>query len=657
MAKKKTDKEDVISVNSQATKKKDNSISDSDMLSRCITDYTLAEDYKKKNYFQTWKDCYMLYNNKRVHKGYNGGMADVFIPEVFTIVESIVANVGAANPTFDYVRSSPEQEDQVDVLNKLTDYWWDKSRLSLKTQSWTRDSILYGMGVMFGAWDSKKNCPAFKNIPLWDFFIDPSATTLEDAGYCGHRYLTSISNLKRQMIYDAKSGKYVEKYKGLDQLSKHERPSTGQEEDLTDKELKETVLGGSTIQKLQCDLKDSNGASIASDRQQEQVEVIYYCTYDEIIEVANRKVVIYRGENPYHKKAETKTISVERYDEATDDTTYQDVEQERPAIGPFYPYATLRNYIDPSLFYGTGDIERVIGHQERINDIANMEQDNLAYMINSTWIIDPSQAHLKNKIKSKPGFVIVAPPNLVRQADKPIDNGSASRMIASGKEEMRRTTSANEVAQGFISSGGRKSATEIEAQMKTSSQRFATKLRNMENEGFKQLAKMMLDMARIFMVKPEPVRVIKDGKANFISFNPNEYWGEYEPMVMLESSSKALAIERGQEYANLFNVLERQELIDKEKLLEQTLPSMFPMIKSEAKELIRSQADIMNQKMEEQKQMMAVEKARQDMGIASSGGQQAQAQQAQLAGAGQFPTGDPSMEQLGSLLGGAMQQQ
>jgi hypothetical protein len=44
--------------------------------------------------------------------------------------------------------------------------------------------------------------PVMVNVPIRDFFIDPTATGLDNARYMGRRYLTTIDELKSYEIID-----------------------------------------------------------------------------------------------------------------------------------------------------------------------------------------------------------------------------------------------------------------------------------------------------------------------------------------------------------------------------------------------------------------------------------------------------------------------
>jgi hypothetical protein len=132
-----------------------------DRLNTYLQDYHDAYEYVRNSYHDTWYQCYSVYNQKRVKIGYNS-ISDSFVPETRTIVESLVANIAGGAPKFVYIPTNEEQETETDVLTELMDYYWDCNHMGTKAQSWVRDSILYGTGVLYVSWDGKRNIPGRK---------------------------------------------------------------------------------------------------------------------------------------------------------------------------------------------------------------------------------------------------------------------------------------------------------------------------------------------------------------------------------------------------------------------------------------------------------------------------------------------------------------
>jgi hypothetical protein len=85
-------------------------------------------------------------------------------------------------------------------LNALLDFYWEKDQWSIKIINTGRGTDAGRHGVDYFCWEGDH--PVLINVPIRDFFIDPTATTLENARYMGRRYLTTIDELKSYEIID-----------------------------------------------------------------------------------------------------------------------------------------------------------------------------------------------------------------------------------------------------------------------------------------------------------------------------------------------------------------------------------------------------------------------------------------------------------------------
>ena len=522
-------------------------------------DFKVARDYVKKFKQNTWDDCWSAYNNIRTKRGYDG-IADDFIPETFTIVESIKANIAGGKPKFNFVPISEEQNQETSVINELMDFYWDQNNMTEKVQDWVQDMLVYGNGIMMVSWEG--DMPHMTNIPLRDFFVDPTATHMNRPGapgypkYAGYRFLTTVEELKNRKIVDPETGEMKLLYQNLDDIGDLN------EDDPTDKTVKEKLLGST--------LPDKKG----------QVEVIVYYTRKKKIVIANRETLIYEGENPY--KRDKKTKKVTRILDGVELTT----DVEFPEIKGFLPFAILRNYVDTSLFYAKGDVEVILPRQERLNDISSQKSDNLTYVMNNMWQIDPQYKHLAEQIESYPGAVFPLPQGALTAIEKQSIGADADNEMFRIKEEMRRATAADEVIQGVSQDKGRITATEIQAQMNQASQRFSTKLTNLEDEGYAQLGRILFKMVQIFVDQPMAVRVLGDEGMQWRDFDPEEYSGEYEPKVQLESTTKAIRAEEGQKYALIHQMFAQSQYVNQFEFTKMYLETMLDMNEDRLKRLV-----------------------------------------------------------------------
>lgn len=517
---------------------------DDNLLRVVMEDFKIARDYVKQNYEKDWNDYWRCFNMIRTRRGYEG-ISDTFVPESFTIVETIKANIAGGKPQFHFVPMNDTQSQDTQIINSLMDYYWEENGMTIKALNWVNDMLLYGNGVLMVSWEA--DLPRIVNIPLSDFFVDPTATHMnrpDEAGYprfAGYRYLTDRDALRKKTIINPDTGQAENYYKNLDAI-----PDYDGRWDKMDKDAKEGFLG----------------STLGKQSVKRQVECIVYFTKKKKIVIANRKTIIYDGENPFYREESQKTLPVldpkttqppvdpqsgnPIIDPSTGQPPVKDVTLN--AIEPFLPFCVLRNYVDSSLFYAKGDMAVLIDQQEDLNDLSSQKKDNITFVLNNMWQIDPQFAHLKDQVESIPGLVLPIPKGALTPIEKQVVSQEADGEIERIKQDMRRATAADELIQGSSQSTGRQTATEITATVNQANQRFTTKLNTLENEGYAQLARILFKMVQIFVTEPMAVRQIGPSGATWTGFNPDQFGGQYEPRVMLDSNQKTMRAEEGQKY-------------------------------------------------------------------------------------------------------------
>lgn len=523
-----------------------------------VQKYKDSEEYIRNNYRTTWENCWKVYNLHRIKKNY-AGISDHRDQETFTIVESLVANIGGGTPKFDYLPTNELQDGDTDILNQLADFYWDQMNMGVKSLSWIRDFIMFGNGVLKMSWNN--GMPEAKNIPLWDFFFDPAATNPDNARYMGYRYLTTLDELKKETVINPETGETEPKYKNLSKIKSNEK-----QDDEGDKATKERLIGSTLSKKAQ----------------EGQVEVLYFEIDDRLVEVANRSVVIRDIETPFQRKAVE--IERERVDEVTGDLIREEIEV--PAIPPYSSFVILRNYVDPSLFLARGDVEMIMDSQEKVNDLESQKQDNITYVMDNMWAIDPQFADMAPEIESIPGAVYPIPVNALRPLEKPVVTQDADIQIISLKETMRRATAADEIIQGVSQESGRVTATEVQAQVNQANQRFSTKLSMLENEGFAHFGSVLMKLIQTFVTEGMLVRVAGPEGTEFLEYDPLTFIGDFDPKVRLEATARALKAEEGQKFQQVYQLLFEDPGINQLALREIALKKMFDLTDEQVKRLL-----------------------------------------------------------------------
>lgn len=555
------------------------------VLEEIMGKFNAARDYARKGFWPMWKDCRSLKNSKRVAVNYAGD-SDTFVPETFTIIQSVKSNVIGGKIKIEFMPTSEEQFGDTRVLNSLMDQIWTIDKTKLKASWAIEDSLDVGNGYLW-QYVGKDNLPCNLYIPTEDNFFDPSATNYENLRYGGYRYLTTRKDLEAEMLTnpdynpeDEKSDMRIKRYKNLDQLDNYER-SWKQSNDKTAKQLREEMLAGSVL--------------ASGEDKKDIVEVIVYIDKKRQIKIANRCVVIEDIETPFKREAYT----IDSMDDAGNP-----IPVEVPEIKPFIPVAPARDYVDGAMWYAKGEIEVIGDLQELLNDTQNQKTDNLSYANNMAALLDPSQAHKKDEIQLSPGVLLTLPPGsleIIRPTPIGTDTDNEMYRIQS---MMRRATAADEIVQGAATKGDA-TATEINAQLNMAGTRFGSKLENYESEFFAILANNMFKILQIFLTREQAVRMIGPEGVEWKSYNPGEFMGDYDVKVALEGTARAMKEEEKQSAMQFYLMAAKMPFINQENLFKVTASHLFDKSDQEIEKLIQPVAPMIdpNLPMEQQQQM------------------------------------------------------
>lgn len=514
--------------------------------------FDAARKYAKRYYWDIWDDCWSLYNNERVMANYEGN-SDGFVPETFTIIQAVKAHIVGPDMKLKFMPTQEDQKGDVNTLNALFDFAWYQDKTDGKLDSTILDTLNTGNGYLF-QYRGEDNLPKNRYVSTSDAFFDPDASSYDDMRFCGYRYLTKLSDLKDEKItnaeYDAQDPKSTVKtgrYKNLGEI----KPGFKNQNDKTAKALREEMMGGSVSQ---------------SD---DDVECIVYFDKEQMVTIANRVAVIEETDTPFQRKAKT-IQSVDNQGNA--------VPVELPEIKPFLPFAPFRDYKDGALFYAKGEIEYIMELQERLNDTQNQKTDNLSFILNRMWTLDPAYASKIDEIQSIPGAVFTIPPGALEQVPTAPIGADADNEIFRIKDEMRRATSADELVQGASpakSSGGSITATEVNAVLGQAGTRFTLKLQEFENEGFRILANNMFKIMQIYIDHEMAVRVVGPKGIEWKTYNPGEFLGNYDIKVELKANYTRQREEEKQNAMQFFLLASKLPFVNQEMLFKTTATTLF----------------------------------------------------------------------------------
>jgi len=536
--------------------------------------FNKSRNYTRKGFWKTWKNARKLFNNERVMANYIGN-SDTFVPETFTILQSIKSNVIGGKISMNYLPTRDDQTGDTEVLNSLMAQVWEQDRTKLKASWALEDSLITGNGYL---WQYVEDgLPVNLYVPTEDNFFDTSATNYENLRFGGYRHLTTLDDLKKEMMtnpdYDETiqdSELKIPKYKNLDKIKPlSESGETKIGDDKTAKQLREEMLAGAP-------LGEESGQD---DKETNIVEIICYFDKERMIKIANRSVVILDVETPF--KREEKTI------ESVDDMG-NPVQIVLPEIEPFIPVAPARDYVDGAMWYAKGEVEVIGELQELLNDTQNQKTDNLNYTLNRMWTLDPSQAHKKDEIQSVPGAVFTIPPGSLEQIQTASIGGDADNEMMRITSAMRRATAADELIQG-AATDGTITATEVRAQLAQAGTRFGSKVENYENEFFCILGKNMFKILQIFTTQEIAVRMLGPKGVEWKNYNPGEFLGDYDVKVALDGTARVLKETEKQEAMQFFLMASKMPFVDQQVLFKMVAGKLFDKTEQELRDLIAAQ--------------------------------------------------------------------
>ncbi len=478
-------------------------------------------------YYQRWQDAWSITNNVRIHRGYEG-VADTFIPLTFSIIEAAKANVVGGRPKITFLPTTDKQTADTKVLDSAIMYVWDKGYYQQRVVDWVDQALTYGTGILMVTWDTKLDMPVPRLIPVKDFWIDPSATTIEMAEAeglpCGYRYLTTAEALKRRQVVNP----------DFDDA----KPETKTNARIVNLYDHAAIDKAGEFTAKQTDASDKNmwqGSTLGDDAKTKQVEVIVRFCQGRKMEIINREEVI--------------------------------LDQEAD-IEDMYPFAILYDFKDPSLFWARGHVDILKQRQEELNDVENQDTDNMSFQLDSVKWVDPTYAHLIPEIVSGAGVVIPIPQNMMGELERPAYNPKATEKRQEIKDDMREAVGAGEVVQG-VQNQDQKTATEINAVQLNAGKRFDVMIQQMETGGFQRLAKLMFKYMQKYADKELLVRTAGSKGIRFEKFLKEDYPDDWDPRIQLDASAKteqakaaALQGQMFEQYAQnpLINLLELTKL-------------------------------------------------------------------------------------------------
>lgn len=447
-----------------------------------------------KNKFEVFNNCDAVYHGSGKEQFTN---SKIYNPYSWSNIETIVPRMVAQRPSVEYKPREPQDEMSSDIHTALFEYWWSKDQAFEKVVSWIKNALIYGTGIAKLYWKNTErevtsyefdamgkplmgedgefvtktetitetDDPCMEVVNVYDFFVDPEATDIQDAEWVIHRYYKSLDELEEAGYYEnlKKLKRYISKIeKSPEETERHEL-AFGYRGDHDD-----------TVDKIEIwEMWDKDGLTV----------------------MAAGEVVIREQANPFWHGQK--------------------------------PFITLKDSIVPHEFYGKGEIEPIIKLQHALNTIQNQIMDNRTQTLMNMWKVTGENVD-ETELVFRPNGVIhlsseyekvdpIVPPDLT---------GNAQKDLSLIKSDIQQALGIYDYTKG-ADSGTNKTATGISLVQEAANARFNHKIQLLE-EALKTLGEMVLALYQQFITDEKVLRVVGKRGEKFVRVIPAEIAGQYD---------------------------------------------------------------------------------------------------------------------------------
>lgn len=461
--------------------------------------FKLAKSFRETDQEAIWKRSY---NNWRgvLDQGLYPWRSKLFIPWSFTVVETIIPKVFARDPKWRALSRSPDfPEDGPSTVQDLLNYQWNHIGMRGKMYDFIKDSLMYSKGFAKVTWNYKTKTktimepivgeddkitfertqktevehddPNVEIVDPFDIYVDPDATTLQDAVYVIHRKTVPLKTLKDNPNYNNVAQLSQSKIKG--------------------------VQNSNYVQDYLQDETRFKNTTSRGDNYKELVEVLEYWERDRLVVVANRTVVLRDSPNPYSHKQ--------------------------------LPFVDLDDYRDPHKFYGQSELSVIDPLQREINSIRNQRRDYDNLALNPVIRMIPGVLRNPNSAVMAPGNVwMVSDLNSMDVFELPKLQGVSSDIEDRTAQDIKMSVAIDEIGIGLLpEAGNRRSATEVVTAQSMAGKRFAIKIALLE-EAVKQIGQLVFALNQQFLDQERIIQIVgEEGATEWVKLDPEDIRGEY----------------------------------------------------------------------------------------------------------------------------------
>jgi len=329
----------------------------------------------KKEVMKNWREAEDLYSGDH-WKGFN-------LPEyknqmtldlIASAIDTMVPILSTRPPKIDVIAYGNSDADKAiaETMQGVLDELWTVRDMTSTIPEWLLDFLIYGTGIVKVHFRGEDDMPDCDVVDPYAFYVNPSATKLENAEYVIYSAPTPLHEIRERY----ENGKYV---------------------------APESNLGEFEALKLYTETDDSNfskkKASLKSDTGSGYFVKDEGQTFKELENRALLVEVLVRD----GKKVKMITIAngVLLYE---GEYKYPFFNRDNGLSNPF-PYVVLKNSGSAHSFWGKPEPKRLKAINLAMDTISSQVLDNIALTANPMWVVDET-SQVTDQITNRPGSII-----------------------------------------------------------------------------------------------------------------------------------------------------------------------------------------------------------------------------------------------------------
>ena len=307
---------------------------------------------------------------------------------VGSAIDTMIPILNSRPPKVDVIAYGGEKKDHdaSHMLQAVMDECWNLRNMGGRLTEMLLDYLVYGTGIIKIYHNYVDDMPDGKVCDPFSFFVNPSATSLDNAEWVIYASPTPLYQIKE--LYPEK-GKYV---KNEGKLGGYEAMRVGKKD-------------GNTIVRASEDSADyyRNDTTATSDFEERALMIECYMR-DGSHEYATEEDIATHGDDLKMQPGVRKICMTKDVVLDNTFTKYPFFNRDNHINHPF-PYITIKNMGSAHHFWGRPEPRRLKSLNLALDRISSQVMDNVHMVANPMWVVD-STADVQDQITNKPGQII-----------------------------------------------------------------------------------------------------------------------------------------------------------------------------------------------------------------------------------------------------------